>query len=163
MNKVAFLIPTMNRADFVVRQLRYHASLPSPHAIYIGDSSNTLNQEKILACVRKFQNTLDITYEHLPGYTDRQAVYRLMSISKEKYCTALGDDDFIIPSAATKCADFLERNEEYRTAQGKAILFSLGESGPYGEIKASAIYWKKKEAEEDSNGRKTGYLEIGYL
>ena len=44
--KVAILIPTMNRADFVIRQLQYYASVNCPHTIYIGDSSNQENSEK---------------------------------------------------------------------------------------------------------------------
>ena len=39
-NKVAILIPTMNRSDFLIRQLNYYANVKSQHPIYIGDASN---------------------------------------------------------------------------------------------------------------------------
>ena len=47
--KVAIIIPTMNRADFLIRQLEYYKSVKSPHPIYIGDSSN----KKEKSCVKQ--------------------------------------------------------------------------------------------------------------
>ena len=34
-NRVAILIPTKNRSDFLIRQLKYYASVDSVHPIYI--------------------------------------------------------------------------------------------------------------------------------
>ena len=39
-NRVAILIPTKNRSEFLIRQLKYYASVDSVHPIYIGDSSD---------------------------------------------------------------------------------------------------------------------------
>ena len=50
-NKVAILIPTKNRSDFLIRQLKYYASVDSVHPIYIGDSSDENDKEKILSII----------------------------------------------------------------------------------------------------------------
>jgi hypothetical protein len=38
--KVAILITTMNRLEFIERAVGYYNSLGSPHTIYIGDASD---------------------------------------------------------------------------------------------------------------------------
>jgi len=38
--KVAIIIPTKNRIDFVLRCIKFHVLLNSQHHIFIGDASN---------------------------------------------------------------------------------------------------------------------------
>ena len=47
MHKIGILIITMNRYKFLLRQLDYYLSVGCPHVIYIGDSSDSFNKDKI--------------------------------------------------------------------------------------------------------------------
>ena len=42
-NKVAIIIPTMNRPVFLLRQLEFYELSDSLHPVYISDSSNEEN------------------------------------------------------------------------------------------------------------------------
>ncbi len=134
--KVAILIPTMNRADYVIRQIRYYASVDCPHTIYIGDSSNQANAEKIQAEIEKLKNKINIIYKFLPSLnrgTADTAKY-LLSIVKEKYSCYCCDDDFQTSDSLTKCAEFLENNPDYATVSGQALHFRLKSNDVYGEL-----------------------------
>ena len=45
--EIGIVVPTMNRPDFVIRQLNYYASLNFPHTIYYSDGSSPENAKKI--------------------------------------------------------------------------------------------------------------------
>ena len=146
--KVAILIPTMNRSDFLIRQLRYYASVNSPHPIYIGDASNEEHRQRIQDECKKIGQKLTIHYHHWPEMNDRQTIAFLGETAEEKYCAFTGDDDFLIPDSLIKCAEFLEIYPDYGTAQGRAVLFTLKEPGPFGAMNGVGPYWSRKEAEE---------------
>ena len=148
--KVAILIPTMNRSDFLIRQLRYYASVESPHPVYIGDSSNADHRKKVEMVIEELQDHITVYYFHCPELNDRQTTARLIEFAEEPYCSFIGDDDFLVPNSLTKCAQFLEQNPEYSTAQGKGILFSLNEVGPYGAMGSLGTYWSRNEVEENT-------------
>ena len=153
-HKVAILIPTMNRSDFLIRQLRYYVSVGSPHPIYIGDASNIEHKERIENAIQELQSQINIYYYHWPEHNDRVTLTDLGKVAKESYCAFIGDDDFFVPRSLSKCAEFLERNPEYRLAQGKAAVFSLKEPGPFGAMNGVAPYWSKKEAEEKTGAER---------
>lgn len=134
--KVGILMPTRNRADFVIRQLRYYESVNCPHAIYIGDSSDQENSEKIKNEVKKLEDKINIFYKFLPNLTrgSADAAKYLLSIVKEKYSCYSCDDDYQIPDSLTKCAEFLENNPDYATASGYAVNFRLKNNGVYGDL-----------------------------
>ena len=150
MIKVAILIPTMNRSEFLIRQLWYYVSLESPHPVYIGDASNKEQRERLETGIKTIGQRLTIHYHHWPEKNDRQTISQLGEIASEPFCAFIGDDDFFIPDSLSKCAEYLDKNKEYRTAQGKAILFSLKESGPLGIMNDVSAYWNKIEAEEET-------------
>ena len=146
MSRVAILIPTMNRSEFIIRQLRYYASVKSPHPIYIGDASDKTHREKMEEEIRKLRREISVHYYHWPELNDRQTIKKLGETATESFCAYNGDDDFLIPNSLTICANFLRENPEYRTTQGKAILFLLEDCGAYGKIKTLGPYWLRKEA-----------------
>ena len=145
---VAILIPTLNRSEFLIRQLQYYASVKSKHPVYIGDGSGPEHQKDMELAVRKFQDQLTIHYYHWPDLNDQQTIKKLGLVAQEKYCAFVGDDDFLVPDSLTLCARFLEQNLEYRTAQGKGVIFSLDGSGPCNTFKSLGTYWAHKEALE---------------
>ena len=154
MTKVAILIPTKNRSEFLIRQLRYYASVKSPHPVYIGDASNGTHKEVTERAVKKLQSEIPISYNYWPELDDRQAFKKLGEAATEKYCAYTGDDDFLIPNSLIRCAEFLKNNPKYRSAQGKGVLFTLEESLPYGVFNGLGTYWQKMEAFEESGEKR---------
>lgn len=118
MIKVAITIPTMNRPDLLLRQFEFCELMNSPHPIYVLDSSNEENAEKIKNEIKKFK-TLDIFYKWVPPGKD--CFCDLLPLVKEKYCLQMGDDDLIIPNTISECADFLEHHPDYATCAGKQV------------------------------------------
>jgi glycosyltransferase domain-containing protein len=150
-NRVGILIPTMNRYNFILRQLDFYKSVNCKHTIYIGDSSDEINAKLLQDKLVQYKNTLNITYFYIPNLNDRQAITFLANNTIEDYCAFIGDDDFFIPESLAKCAFFLKNNLNYRTAQGKAIIFYLKEIGPYGKIEQVGPYWNNCASEYESS------------
>ena len=159
---ISIIIPTKNRSEFVIRQLRYYASVNCPHTIYIGDSSDKYHVEKTLSAVNELKREIKIIYNTYPELNDRQTMKKLIGITKEKYCAFIGDDDFLIPNSLSKCAKFLENNLDYRTAQGCAILFSLEQSGAYGHLSSVGTYWERKEEEDNKPSKRLINFSLNY-
>jgi len=137
--KIGIIIPTMNRSEFVIRQLSYYSSVNCPHTIYIGDSSDLEHTNKIKTLIDSLSD-IKVVYKYIPSLNDREANKYLLSIVEEPYVCFIGDDDYQIPDSLTKCAEFLENNPDYATASGYAVSFRLKEHGAYGELKRLADY-----------------------
>lgn len=132
--KVALLIPTMNRPDFMLRHFRFYELTNSPHPLYISDSSNEENAKKMREYIQQFKK-LDIVYQWVPPGMD--CLGQLLPLVKEKYSIHIGDDDLIIPETFTECAEFLETHSDYATCAGKQINIRFRKeeyNQPYGII-----------------------------
>ena len=156
--KVAILISTMNRPDFLIRTLNYYAKLKSPHPVYLGDSSNPDNAEKITSAIEKLKDRLEIHYNWYPPGLEPTG--KILATVKEKYAILNGDDDYEIPSTLTKGAEFLEDNPDYTAAGGKAVSFRLKTGGPYGEIQRLADYPNHSLEAETAFQRLIDFLKI---
>ena len=152
----------MNRPDFLIRQLNYYASVSSKHPIYIGDASNESEKGKIESAIKSFQGQIEIHYHYLPGMNIRKTITHLGEIATEEYCAIICDDDYLIPSSLEKCASFLSKNPDYRTAQGKAVIFTLNENGPYGTLKGSMVYWDNKCCEFETAKQRVEFFAYKY-
>lgn len=133
--KVAIIIPTMNRPDFILRQLHFYELMDNPHPIYISDSSNKDNAKKIKEEIKKFKKFPIIYQWSAPG---RDHLLELLNLVKEKYCIQMGDDDLLIPKTISECADFLEKHPDYGTCGGKQVNFRFSKEDydkPFGIIK----------------------------
>ncbi len=140
----------MNRPDFLFRQFDFYELMNSPHPIYILDSSNEENSQKIKEGIKKFKK-LNITYQWAPPGNDH--VYSLMPLIKEKYCTTACDDDIMIPSIASECADFLENHPDYATCMGKEVSIRFRPEDfnkPYGIIERATLPMGKSFEDEDA-------------
>ncbi len=52
-----------------------------------------------------------------------------------------------MPESLTKCAKFLGNNADFRTAQGRALIFTLQKADVYGPFDGhGGIYWDRKES-----------------
>lgn len=152
--KVAIVIVTLNRSEFLVRQLRYYAAANCPHSIYIGDTSTILEHvEKTKKAIRELASKLDIHYYEYPGQVGYHCIYFCLKNVKEKYACFNGDDDFYIPDTLTECARFLESNPDHSTATGLVVNFMLNESGAYGTIKHLKDYPRPEVGSETGSER----------
>lgn len=156
-------IPTMNRVGFVIRQLRYYASVQCPHTIYIGDSSPKEESEKINTEIKKLSRSINARYYYLPNYNDWQAHFYLISKVKEKYICYSGDDDYQIPNSVTQCIEFLENHPDYTSASGYAVSFKLKQDEPYGEIQRIADYPRQQIEDDTASERIVHYFENYYI
>jgi len=151
MKKVAIIVPTLDRLDFVLRMIKYYASINCPHPIFIGDASSESSKELVL---KTAQNNVEVHYFHWEGLNDRKTIIKLAQEADKadvsEFCAFHGDDDFFIPESLSKCADFLHNNNEYASAQGRAFCFKLNQKGPYGDLKDIGIYWNKNELNGDT-------------
>ena len=146
MQKVAILVPTKDRLDFVIRLINYYVSINSPHPIFIGDASNQSSEELVLKAA---QDKIDVYYFHWKKLSDRKTLIKLgeeaSKITHLDYCAYHGDDDFFVSESLSMCAEFLNENPEYVTSQGRAFTFALNEDGPYGELERIGIFCDVKE------------------
>jgi glycosyltransferase domain-containing protein len=159
---LGIIIVTMNRSEFVIRQLTYYASIGCPYTIYIGDSSDDAHISIIKSAIEKLRNQLKIVYRLCPGKNTAITMKELLGITQEKYAAYSGDDDFLIPNSLGKCITFLETHPEYSTAQGKGIVFSLDRKGPYGNIGSLGSYFLKENECETPTQRLFQYANDGW-
>lgn len=148
MFEVGLIIPTKNRYIFLERLIQYYINNNTNHVLYIGDASDINYKNEITNLLKSNKSNIVVNYFYLPDFNDTKTIKFLANQIKENYCAFVGDDDFLVPASLSKCAEFLYYNVDYRTAQGKAILFELNEIGPYGTIKGTQVYWTKKEVVE---------------
>lgn len=147
--KVAIIIPTMNRPDFMLRHFKFYELTKSPHPLYISDSSNEENAEKVKEGIEQFKK-LDITYQWVsPG---KDNIYSLLPLIREKYCIHVGDDDLIIPKTISECADFLENHPDYAACSGRQVNIRFRKEDynmPYGIIERQTRPLGRSLEEED--------------
>lgn len=144
--KVAILIPTMNRPEFIERTIRYYRDINSIHPVYVGDASAKSMKSGIEQIISK--SSLTVRYFHWPKLNDRKTFAALAKSASDdgvSYVSFHGDDDFFVPESLTVCAKFLADNDDYATAQGKAALVTIDQPGPYGMIKSVGTYWHHNE------------------
>ena len=155
---VGIVIPTMNRPDFLLRQLNYYAGIEGRHTIYVGDSSDSSHYDQVSAVVRRINSRVKVVHLRLPGLNDTQAITELLQFVEEPYAAFVGDDDFLVPQTLGKCAQFLKLHPEFGTAHGVFTLCNLESSGAYGNMVLSR-YYKQEALEQDSARRRlTDYL-----
>ena len=155
---IGIVIPTMNRSDFLIRQLTYYADIGYRHTIYIGDSSKTDHVERVLDTVRRLQDRVKIAHVKLPGLNDSQAMSELLHLVREPYTAFIGDDDFLIPASLEKCARFLDTHPDFSSAHGVATLCTLGSPGAYGEVTSCGRYEQRAVEHASAKQRLIDYL-----
>lgn len=163
LSNAGIFIPTMNRVDFVIRQLHYYSSVGCPHTIYIGDSSSKEESEKIADEIQKLGDKIKAKYYYLPRYSSWQAHLYLITQVEEEYICYSGDDDYQIPNTVTKCIEFLQTNPEYTTASGHAVSFRLKESGPYGNLERLSNYPRRQIEDNTARERIINFFNKYYV
>ena len=97
---LGIIIPTLNRSDYIIRQLYYYARVNCPYTIYIGDSSDTEHFEKAVSAIGKLSHRIKVVHTKIsPELVSHAVVKQLTDIVKEKYIAYIGDDDFFVPNS----------------------------------------------------------------
>ena len=65
--RVGIVIPTLNRPDFVIRQLAYYAAAGSGIALYVADSTEGEGFERVGRAVDSLPVSLSVVHLSLPG------------------------------------------------------------------------------------------------
>lgn len=162
MRKVAIVIPTKNNPNYIHRQLRYYEGQHSPHPVYIGDSSDDERRVDLERIIQSFQKNgmFSVLYKHYPisQYTFGQCVKDLLTMVGEPHVVFCGDDDFQIPTAISRGADFLASHSEYSTVHGRAAAFTVQGSRPYGSVTGLTEYLQGSVEVSSASQRLIQYL-----
>jgi len=155
---VTIFIPTKNRSDFLIRLLKYYADTNYQYSICIGDSSDSVHLERARNFIKSLKGKLKIKHLECPGLGISECFKLLVDKVDTAYAAMLLDDDFIIGKTLTKCVDFLESHPEYSAAGGEALLFSLKQSGAYGEFSDIGLYPRRAVEAQTASQRLTDHL-----
>lgn len=131
---ITLLIPTINRSDFLIRQLNYYRDVGFQGCICIGDSSDTVHTERTKRALKAFQGSLNVIYREYPHLNDAACLQQLLDFVVTPYAAFVADDDFLVPTALEQCALFLDKHCDYSAAHGMALAISLKSSGAYGQV-----------------------------
>ncbi len=157
-HNLGIIIPTLNRPNFVIRQLNYYASLGFPHTIYYSDSSNPENAKIIKDEIDKLRDKLNIVYMVSPAGDILQTMIQLIVSVQEKYIAFVGDDDYWVPDALNQCVEFLEKNPDYEAAQGKSVAFKTENNTVFGKIRVIYDYPRYSLEDNTASERLFNYL-----
>jgi glycosyltransferase domain-containing protein len=155
---VGIVIPTKNRTEFLLQQLSYYCDVQSPYPIYIADSSDDDEADRLRDGIQRFNSSLKIIYHSLPNSNDLQALHQLLQTVKQPYSAFVGDDDFFIPNSLRKCAEFLDQNPDYATANGVAALVGFASGRPPMTIQSVSRYPQRAVEQPSASARLRDYL-----
>ncbi|MDV0443853.1 hypothetical protein McpCs1_12360 [Methanocorpusculaceae archaeon Cs1] len=135
LKKLTLVIPTYNRNYYLSRCLWYHAHFPFGEII-VADSSpeekKVVNRETVQKIREKFG--ANVRYLEYEPETEKYGgdIYRKWGDAVQhvetEYSQIVTDKEFVIPTTSVECIDYLNRYEDYVTAQGErkiAYLFTF--------------------------------------
>ena len=111
--KLTLLCLTFNRHSYLESSLKYWSK--TNFIVIVADGSDVPFKSSIL-------NANNIFYYHVKTGINERGLFLLDHI-KTPYACLITDDDSYLPSAFEKCIKFLEENDEYVCAVGRAIGF----------------------------------------
>ena len=159
--KVGIILLTKNRANFVIRQLEYYKLSNNQHPLYIGDSSDIIQKNILTKKIDYYKKFFKINYYHVPQIDVIETHMYISNKIIEKYCVYIGDDDFFVPNSLTKCANFLEENNNYSSAHGNAAIFKL-DGEETGNLSYIGNYWSNIEYINDKSSNRVFALANHY-
>ena len=161
--EITILIPTINRAEYVIRALNYYKKVDFSGKIILGDSSNQEHKERILNFLDKGKFPF-VTYKYYPPdeYTHDAAVMSEMIKSVDTdYCIFSGDDDILIPENLYKAAGILDKEQVFIAVNGIRIEIVLDSDGAYGNPIATEYLTPPDISAETGLERWIAYLNNG--
>jgi len=152
---ITLLLPTMNRSDFLIRQLRYYEEIGFEGCICIGDSSSSEHVERTQRVIETLRGKLNIVYQEYPGINDAVCLKRLLDLVSTPYAAFVADDDFLVPSALNQCTKFLGEHPDYAAAHGMGIVITLDSGELYGQI-VQCGHYRQPVIEAESASQRLG-------
>lgn len=120
-NRVTIVIPTFRREAKALRALSFWAG--QGFRVLMLDGS-----EKPLTLPAAAVDDPDITYMHLPIPLSERLGHAAGEITTD-FTVLCGDDDFMLPTALDRCAEFLDGHPDYAACGGQTLGFSKGAGG----------------------------------
>ena len=107
---ITIIIPTKDRAKFVIELANYYYSIDFQGDILFLDASEKQKTKKLQSLLSEYKN---IKVLHTPvGY--QVSIARSLDHIKTKYVACSGDDDFFFIKGLMNCKKFLEMNHLWR-------------------------------------------------
>jgi len=138
-SRVTLVIPTLNRPEFLRRQLAYYRQMGFAGDILVADSSEQAGFQSTSHWMNEFASHLTVRHYHLPKLSFAGAIRELTKEVRTPYVAVIPDDDFLIPSGIAQCADFLDKDDGYIAAHGLGIVIYSSDSGT-NHISAAGYY-----------------------
>ncbi len=118
---LTLLITTKNRSEMLGRVLRYYRDIGLSCSMMISDASDeeaALRQTECL--LRESTGRLRIAYQRRTADLI-QSLHALLEQVETPLVLIAGDDDFFVPAALSRCADFLAQHPDYNSACGDIL------------------------------------------
>jgi glycosyltransferase domain-containing protein len=159
---VTLCVPTMNRSEFVARLLRYYASQGFAGRVAIGDSSGPEHLERTRQAIRDVTPGLDVLHVEAAGLGVGPCLKRLCELAGTPYVAVVPDDDFLVPGALERCAQFLADHPDYVAAHGAGVTLTLDSNSLHGNV-ASCGPYAQPVLEAEMPAQRLRDLLAGYL
>ena len=139
---LTLVLPTKNRADFLIRLLTYYNERRLAFHLVVADSSDHEQVEQTRRAVKALEQGLNLDHRVYPpeiGVFDKMC--EAVNCVETPYAVLGADDDFFVPSALGEAVQFLQDNPDYSVAHGEAAVINLGpEATAYGHIAGVGRY-----------------------
>lgn len=150
---LSLVMPTINRPDFVRRQLLYLDSLGLERGqlrLLIGDSSTGENERQVRELVDAFKDRLNVAYVPCQNKNVAKTSIELFRVVNTPYAAWVADDDFQIPAGMFAAVEFLKRNPDYSSASGHCLKFTIENSDVYGPMRTCKYQIQQPDEGGDS-------------
>ena len=132
LSNLTVVVPSRERQDYLLRQIRYWST--SPASLVIVDGSSSPLPDRIRSAVEAYPR---ITYRHDPSsMADRLRLAG--SLIESPYAVMLGDDEFHLPAGLGASVRVLDSDKKLVGCMGQVLSFSP--VGPYRRIVFAHAY-----------------------
>ena len=139
---VCIVIPTYRRPNYLAKLLTYLSRQGVSYQIVVSDSSPSPEGEINQGIIERLQNQLDLRYLRFdPKIPIVSKITEALKAADADYSLVCADDDFVIPAAIQRSADFLESNQDYATTSGRYVsVYAAEVKRPH------QVVWRKADA-----------------
>lgn len=122
---ITCVVPTHNRPQFLRRLLTFHREMAPPYGLLVADSSAAPQAGENLAAIQALGPDQRAAYRHFDCHLLDKLVLALETV-ETPLVVLCADDDFLMPSAVVRCAEFLADHGDYASAMGRTVQFRAG-------------------------------------
>lgn len=126
--EITCVVPTHNRPQFLRRLLTFYREMAPSYGLLVADSSAAAAAGENLAAVQALGPDSRIAYRHFDCHLLDKLVLGLEAV-RTPFVVLCADDDFLMPPAVVRCAEFLASHPGYASAMGRTVQFRAGRIG----------------------------------